>query len=72
MSEKDRLRDFMESLGKEIDEESARRMTPEQQKLHDISRRLLVLERDLRAPGVARTADDRVARLIEELAREKF
>ena len=72
MSDKEQLRKFMESLSKEIDEESARRMTPEQQKLHDISRRLLVLERDLRAPGVARSAEDRVARIIGELAREKF
>ena len=72
MGEKGSLGDFMRDLGKEIEKEAERRLTPEQQRLREISRKLLVLERDLRAPGAARTADDRVTRIIDELKKEAF
>ena len=66
------MKELLTSLANEVDVEKANKLTPEQKRLHELCRKLLLLERDLRAPGVARTPDDRAARLMEELAKEKI
>jgi hypothetical protein len=47
-------------------------MSPADRKLHKVAQQLLLLERDLKAPGAARSADERVERLIEAIAKESF
>jgi len=66
------LRALLEGLGEEIEQEKKAKRTPEEAKLHAIAQKLLVLERDLKAPGATRSADERVDRILEAISKEKF
>ncbi|MBX7136255.1 MAG: hypothetical protein K1X67_26590 [Fimbriimonadaceae bacterium] len=66
------LSDLLGEVAAEIDAENERAMTPEERTYHGIAQKLLLLERDLRAPGTARSADERIDRLLEVIAKESF
>jgi hypothetical protein len=66
------LLDELEELGTEIDDEMAAKMSPAERKLHSVAQQLLILERDLKAPGVARSADERADRILEVISKESF
>lgn len=62
------LRRLIADIAQELDGEDAAKRTPEEARLHQFCQQLLRIERDLRAPGSARTQDDRVSRILSELA----
>lgn len=66
------IRNILEELGSELDIEKASMISPAERKLHAVAQQLLILERDLKAPGAARLADERVERLLEAIAKESF
>lgn len=62
------LRRLITDLGQEIEDEKSAKRSPEEQVLHRFCQQLLLTERELRAPGSARTQEDRVTKLLSELA----
>jgi len=63
------IKKLLEDISRELDNEDAAKRTPEEAQLHSFCQQLLCLERDLRAPGAARTEDDRVDRILADLRR---
>ena len=66
------IKSLLKELAGEIEMENKQKLSPEELKLHTVAQKLLILERDLKAPGAARSADDRADRILEALAKEKF
>lgn len=66
------IKSLLKDLAGEIERENKQKLSPEDLKLHAVAQKLLVLERDLKAPGAARSADDRADRILEAIAKEKF
>ena len=66
------IKSIFEEVAFELEEEQTCRMSATDRELHTVAQRLLVLERDLKAPGAARSIDDRVDRLLEAIAKESF
>lgn len=66
------IEDLLGELAAELDSEKEQEMTPEERVYHDVAQKLLLLERDLRAPGTAVSTDARIDRILEAIAREKF
>ncbi len=66
------IKSIFEEVASEFEEEQACRMNAIDRKLHTVAQHLLVLERDLKAPGAARSADERVDRMLEAIAKESF
>jgi hypothetical protein len=66
------IKNLLGELNAEIDDERMKNMSPDDRNLHKVAQHLLLLERDLKAPGAARSVDDRVERLIEAIAKESF
>lgn len=56
----------------ELKQEANAKRPPEERMLHSVAQRLLLLERDLRAPGATRSTEERVDRILEAIAKEKF
>ncbi len=59
-------------LNSEIENERKTNISEPDRKLHKVAQKLLLLERDLKVPGVTRSADERVERLLETIAKEPF
>lgn len=66
------IEDLLGELAAEFDSEKEQEMTPEERVYHDVAQKLLLLERDLRAPGTAVSTDARIDRILEAIAKEKF
>jgi hypothetical protein len=66
------INNILLEIGEELESEKASSMTASDKKLHSVAQRLLMLERDLKAPGVARSTDERVERILEAIAKESF
>lgn len=66
------IKNLLGEIAVEIDTEKEQEMTPQERRYHDLAQQLLLLERDLRAPGTAVSVDARVDRLLEKIAGEKF
>lgn len=66
------IKNLLQEAAAEVHEEQANQMSATDRKLHTVAQRLLLLERDLKAPGAARSVDERVERLLEAIAKESF
>ena len=66
------IRSMLKELSEEIALETQQKMSPEDKKLHAVAQKFLVLERDLKAPGAARSSDERADRILEALGKENF
>jgi hypothetical protein len=66
------LNELFSEIAAEIESEKERSMTVKERTYHLVAQKLLLLERDLRAPGVARSADERVDRILEAITKETF
>jgi hypothetical protein len=66
------IKNLLQELGAEIDGEKDNKMSASDRKLHSVAQHLLLLERDLKAPGAVRSSDERVERILEAIARESF
>jgi len=66
------IKNLLGELNAELDDERKKGMNPSDRKLHTIAQKLLLLERDLKAPGAARSSDERIERLLEAIAKETF
>ncbi len=66
------IKNLLQEAAAEVDEEQANQISATDRKLHTVAQRLLLLERDLKAPGAARSVDERVERLLEAIAKESF
>ena len=66
------IKHLLQEAAAEVDEEQTNQMGATDRKLHTVAQRLLLLERDLKAPGAARSVDERVERLLEAIAKESF
>jgi hypothetical protein len=66
------IKALLQNAKRELENEALVRMTPEDRKLHELCQSLLSLERQLRAPGVSRTQQDRVVELLKALAKESL
>jgi len=66
------IKNLLQEAAAEVDEEETNQMSATDRKLHTVAQHLLVLERDLKAPGAARSTDERVERLLEAIAKESF
>ena len=66
------IKNLLGELNAEIDEERQKSMSPSDRKLHQVAQNLLLLERDLKAPGASRSTEERVERLMEAIAKESF
>lgn len=59
-------------LNTEIENERKSHLSAADSKLHKVAQQLLLLERDLKVRGAARSDDERVDRLMEAIAKEFF
>jgi hypothetical protein len=66
------IKDLLGELATELESEKERAMTPEEKTFHAVAQKLLLLERDLRAPGSLCSPDARIDRLLETIAKETF
>lgn len=66
------IKDLLGELANELQEEKEQAMSPKEKVFHEVAQKLLLLERDLRAPGTSSSADARVDRLLEAIAKENF
>ena len=66
------IKSLMNEAAAELDEEREIMKSTAEQTLHAVAQKLLILERDLNAPGVTRSAEERVERLLEAIAKESF
>lgn len=66
------MKSLLTDLAAELDEEANRKRSPEENKLHAVAQKLLLLERDLKTPGATRSSDERADRILEAIAKEKF
>lgn len=66
------IKNLLGEIKAEIDEETKSSFSPSDRKLHKVAQQLLLLERDLKAPGAARSAEERVERLMEAISKESF
>lgn len=66
------IKNLLSELADELQLEQEQAMTPEEKTFHQVAQKLLLLERDLRAPGANCSADARVDRLLEAIAKEAF
>lgn len=66
------LRRLIADIAQEIDGEDVARRSPEEAHMHQFCQHLLLIERDLRAPGSARSQEDRVTIILTELANAKL
>ncbi len=66
------IKDLLGELAGELVSEKERAMTPEEKTFHAIAQKLLLLERDLRAPGETPSTDQRIDRILEAIAKENF
>lgn len=64
------IKSLLGELNAEIDEKRESSISQSDRKLHKLAQQLLLLERDLKAPGAARSTDERVERLMEAIAKE--
>lgn len=67
-----KISELLGDLATEIESEKVQSMTAEERTYHAIAQKLLVLERDLRAPGSAKSEDERIERVLEAIEREDF
>lgn len=67
-----KISELLGELVTEMELEKDQAMTPQERTYHTIAQKLLLLERDLRAPGMAKSEDDRADRLLEVIERETF
>lgn len=67
-----KISELLCDLVTEIESEKVQSMTTEERTYHAIAQKLLVLERDLRAPGSAKSEDERIERVLEAIEREDF
>lgn len=66
------IKSLLGEIASELDAEEGQRMTPQERTYHDVAQKLLLLERDLLAPGASRSQDVRVERLLEVIEKENF
>lgn len=66
------IKSLLEDIADEVAQETHQKLTPEERKLHAVAQKLLILERDLKAPGAARSSDERIDRILEAISKEKF
>lgn len=66
------LSELIGQIKVELENERMATLTPKQRELHRVAQNLLLLERDLTAPGAALPTDSRVDRLLEAIAKERF
>lgn len=66
------LKSLFEDVAEEVAQEAQKKLTSEERKLHAVAQKLLILERDLKAPGAARSSDERVDRIMDAISKEKF
>ncbi len=66
------IKNILQELGAEIDGEKENKMSATDRRLHSVAQQLLLLERDLKAPGATRSTDERVERILEAIAKESF
>lgn len=59
------LNSLLNELGKEIDQETLEASGEENQKMHQIAKRILHLERDLTLPGTSVQESARIERLMQ-------
>lgn len=66
------LKALLKNANDELETERFQAMSEEERKLHSMAQRLLLLERDLKTPGVTRSTEDRVERILDAIAKESF
>jgi len=67
-----KITDLLGVIEDELNTEKEKSMTPEERIYHGVAQKLLLLERDLCAPGATRSSDERVDRILEAIAKENF
>ena len=72
MSKKTTPLELFAAAAAEVDNDEIGALSTVDRRLHSVAQKLLLLERDLKAPGAARTIDDRVERLLDTIAKETF
>ena len=58
------VKNLLREAAAEVDEEQTNQISATERKLHTVAQRLLLLERDLKAPGAARSVDERAAQTL--------
>jgi hypothetical protein len=66
------IKEQLEKAFAEVQSDMLNKMTAEEKLLHDTAKRLLLLERDLKASGLSQTTDTRVTRLLDAIEKEHF
>ena len=66
------FKDLLSDVAAEVAAETALGMSLQDRVYHGVAQRLLLLERDLLAPGAPKPADVRVDRLLEAIEKESL
>jgi hypothetical protein len=72
MSDKKNIKELLQEAEAAVLADAENQMTYEERTLHAVAKKLLLLERDLKAAGLSQTADMRVTRLLETIEKEQF
>jgi len=66
------LKNLIKSIAEEVDQERENKLSLDERKLHAFCQSLLLMEREMNAPGAGRTQEDRVTRILAELEKAKI
>lgn len=66
------FKDLLNDVAAEVSAENVESMSQQDRIYHTVAQRLLMLERDLLAPGAPKPQDVRVDRLLEAIEKENF
>ena len=72
MSNQNNIKELLKKAHEEVLADAESQMNAQDKALHAVSRKLLLLERDLKAAGLSQTADMRVTRLLDAIEKEQF
>lgn len=64
------IKSMLQNAKAELEAEKLDAMSEEERKLHATAKRLLLLERDLKASGISSTTEKRIERLLDALSKE--
>ena len=72
MSDPNNIKELLQKAHEAVLADAESQMSAQDKTLHSVAKKLLLLERDLKASGLSQTADMRVTRLLEAIETEQF
>lgn len=66
------IKTLLKEINEDLEKEKVDSMSESDRKLNEVAKKLLLLEREFRTPGQARSSDERVSQLLAAIAKDAF